>query len=85
MDRCKVCHQPIYPYGVTYTGPSCVYGGNHPTQVIFPDGSVDELTVAIKELTRVLSQRLPQTVSQEDTARTLRPQPTPINQREDRT
>lgn len=29
-DKCKTCLAPVYPYGVSYAGPSCMYHGNHP-------------------------------------------------------
>ena len=28
---CKTCNSPVYPSGVSYTGPSCSWNGDHPS------------------------------------------------------
>ena len=30
MEYCGICKNPIYPPGVTFTGASCFYNGQHP-------------------------------------------------------
>lgn len=60
-EKCNICLQPIYSPGVTYTGPSCFYGGNHPN---FQQTSNQDLAIAITSLAQAiteLAQRLAQT------------------------
>ena len=58
IDLCKTCGNPIYPPGITYTGISCYYQGNHPSQTSTAYISINsELVQAIKELTKAINKQ----------------------------
>ena len=64
--NCKTCGHPIYPPGITITGVSCMFDGNHPMLSETHsnlDEPIKELTKAIRELTKQLAQ--PQSTKQE--------------------